>query len=135
MHPGGPFWAHKDAGAWSLPKGELEDGEDALLGARRELEEETGQKPPEGPWVELGEIEQKSGKRVVAFAARGAFEVATLRSNQVELEWPKGSGRLLRFPEVDRALWATLGQARALVNPAQLPLVERALAIDFDSTT
>ena len=127
VHPGGPFWAKKDAGAWSLPKGELEDGEEPLAAAQREFHEETGQSAPEGPWVFLGEVQQKSGKKVVAFAARGNLDAAAIHSNLVELEWPKGSGRLVRFPEVDRATWATLEQARALLNPAQLPLVEKAM--------
>lgn len=128
VHPGGPFWAKKDAGAWSLPKGELEAGEEPLAAAQREFREETGQSAPEGPWVFVGEVEQKSGKRVVAFAARGTMEVDALRSNEVELEWPKGSGRRLRFPEVDRAIWADLARARTLVNPAQVPLIENAMA-------
>jgi predicted NUDIX family NTP pyrophosphohydrolase len=127
VHPGGPFWAKKDVGAWSLPKGELEDGEDPLTAARREFEEETGHAPPTGPFVDLGEVVQKSGKHVRAFAARGEFDVQALRSNEVEVEHPAKSGRVLRFPEVDRATWATLERARVLLNPAQVPLVERAL--------
>lgn len=128
VHPGGPFWTKKDAGAWSLPKGLVEPGEDVLAAALRELSEETGAPRPGAPYEDLGEIVQKSGKKVRAFAARGDFDVATLVSNDVELEHPKGSGRVLRFPEVDRARWVTLEEARALVNPAQLPLVERAMA-------
>lgn len=128
VHPGGPFWAKKDAGAWSLPKGLVEPGEDVLAAALRELTEETGAARPAPPYEDLGEIVQKSGKKVRAFAARGDFDVATLVSNDVELEHPKGSGRVLRFPEVDRARWVTLEEARALLNPAQLPLVERAMA-------
>lgn len=127
VHPGGPFWAKKDVGAWSLPKGELEDGEDPLAAARREFEEETGHAPPAGPFVDLGEVVQKSGKHVRAFAARGEFDVLALRSNEVEVERPAKSGKVLRFPEVDRATWATLERARVLLNPAQVPLVERAL--------
>ena len=127
VHPGGPFWAKKDAGAWSLPKGELNGDEDPLAAAQRELLEETGHPAPAGPWVDLGEIQQKSGKRVHAFAARGTVDAGAIRSNEVELEWPARSGRRLRFPEVDRACWATLEQARLLLNPAQVPLVERAM--------
>lgn len=133
VHPGGPFWAKKDIGAWSLPKGELDDGEEPLAAAKREFQEETGHPAPDGPWSDLGEVVQKSGKHVRAFAARGDLDVTTLRSNEIEVEHPARSGRLLRFPEVDRATWATLERARALVNPAQVPLVERALAIDWDA--
>ncbi|MEW5743505.1 MAG: NUDIX domain-containing protein [Myxococcota bacterium] len=127
VHPGGPFWAKKEAGAWSLPKGVLEPGEDALSAALREFCEETGAPRPAPPYEDLGEVVQKSGKRVRAFAARGDFEVTTLRSNDVELEHPKGSGKLLRFPEVDRAAWCDLERARVLANPAQVPLIERAM--------
>ncbi|GMU62440.1 MAG: phosphohydrolase [Myxococcaceae bacterium] len=127
VHPGGPFWAKKDAGAWSLPKGVLEPGEDALSAALREFSEETGATPPPPPYEELGEVIQKSGKHVHAFAARGDLEVTALKSNDVELEYPKGSGKVLRFPEVDRAAWCTLERARRLANPAQVPLIEKAM--------
>jgi predicted NUDIX family NTP pyrophosphohydrolase len=127
VHPGGPFWARKDAGAWSIPKGVLEPGEDELAAARREFTEETGAPCPEGPFSDLGEIAMKSGKVVRAFSARGDFDVATLKSNEIEVEWPAKSGKLHRIPEVDRACWASLERARVLLNPAQIPLVERAL--------
>lgn len=127
VHPGGPFWAKKDAGAWSLPKGEVEAGEDLLTAAKREFTEELGSPPPEGPYTPLGEAKLKSGKRVIAFATRGDFDIATVRSNEIELEYPAHSGRKLRFPEVDRAAWATLERARELVNPGQLPLIDAAL--------
>jgi predicted NUDIX family NTP pyrophosphohydrolase len=133
VHPGGPFWARKEAGAWSLPKGELEEGEDELAAAQREFSEETGQPAPPAPYLRLGEVKQKGGKWIIAFAAQGSFDAGALRSNLVELEWPRGSGKRISFPEVDRAVWATAERARALVNPAQLPLVERALAADFST--
>lgn len=123
VHPGGPFFAKKDAGAWSLPKGELEAGEDELTAAKREFSEETGAPAPAGPYVALGEASLKSGKRVVAFAARGTFDVATLKSNEVEIEH---HGRRIRFPEVDRAVWASRDEAKRLVNPGQVPLIEAA---------
>jgi len=128
VHPGGPFWARKDAGAWSIPKGVLEPGEDELAAARREFCEETGAPGLEGPFSDLGEIAMKSGKVVRAFATRGDFDVTTLKSNEIDVEWPSKSGKLLRIPEVDRACWASLERARVLLNPAQIPLVERALA-------
>lgn len=126
VHPGGPFFATKDAGAWSLPKGLLEPGEDALTAARREFHEETGSPAPNGPTTPLGEVVLKSGKHVIGFGVLGDFEVTTLKSNEVELEL---RGRLVRFPEVDRAEWMTLERARVAANPAQLPLIERALAL------
>lgn len=127
VHPGGPFWAKKNEGAWGLPKGLLEPGEDALAAAKREFVEETGSAVPAGPFVALGEAKLKSGKVVVAFAAFGEFDVATLRSNVIEIDFPPRSGRKLKIPEVDRAEWADLARARVLINPGQLPLVERAL--------
>lgn len=129
VHPGGPFWAKKDAGAWSLPKGLLEPGEDALATARREFEEELGHPAPEGPFVPLGEAKQKSGKVVVGFAARGDLDVSTIRSNELDVEWPPRSGKTLRIPEVDRAAWCDAATARVRINPGQLPLLERALLL------
>ncbi|MDP3504541.1 MAG: NUDIX domain-containing protein [Myxococcales bacterium] len=126
VHPGGPFFAKKDAGAWSLPKGLLEPGEGALTAARREFQEETGSAAPDGPATPLGEVVLKSGKHVIGFGVVGDFEVTALKSNEVEL---KLRGRLVRFPEVDRAEWATLERARVAVNPAQLPLIEKALTL------
>jgi predicted NUDIX family NTP pyrophosphohydrolase len=126
VHPGGPFFAKKDAGAWSLPKGLLEPGEDALTAARREFQEETGSAAPAGAATPLGEVVLKSGKHVIGFGVVGDFEVTALKSNEVELEL---RGRLVRFPEVDRAEWATLERARVAVNPAQLPLIEKALSL------
>lgn len=127
VHPGGPFWAKKHEGAWSLPKGLLEPGEDALSAAKREFAEETGMTPPDGAAIPLGQAKMKSGKLVIAFAVRGDFDCATLRSNEIEIEWPAKSGRKLKIPEVDRAEWADLAKARMLINPGQLPLVVKAL--------
>ena len=129
VHPGGPFWAKKDAGAWSIPKGLLEPGEDALTTATREFTEELGHPPPPGPFVALGEAKLKSGKTVVAFAARGDLEASTIRSNEIEIEWPPRSGKKRMIPEVDRAAWCDAATARVRINPAQLPLIERALAL------
>ncbi len=132
VHPGGPFFAKKDLGCWSLPKGLVEPGEPVEAAARREFAEETGHRGDLGPLVDLGAVNMRSGKRVQAFAARGDFDCAQLVSNQVELEYPPRSGRRIRFPEVDRAQWATLEQARALLTPALVPLVERAFTPGFD---
>lgn len=126
VHPGGPFFAKKDAGAWSLPKGMIEPGEEALTAARREFQEETGSPAPDGPATPLGEVILKSGKHVIAFGVVGEFEVTSLKSNEIDLQL---RGQLVRFPEVDRAEWATLERARVAVNPAQLPLIEKALSL------
>lgn len=127
VHFGGPFWAKKDAGAWGLPKGELTEGEDPLTAAKREFTEELGHPAPVGPFVDLGEVVQKSGKHVRAFAARGDLDATHITSNQVELEYPARSGKKIRFPEVDKATWATLERARVLANAAQVPLIEKAM--------
>lgn len=127
-HPGGPFWKNRDAGAWTIPKGELDDGEDASAAARREFIEEIGIDPG-GELEPLGEIMQKGGKRVIAFAAEGDFDVATLRSNTFEIEWPPRSGRLQEFPEVDRAAWMTVAEARKKILPSQVELLHRLLAL------
>ncbi len=124
VHPGGPFWARRDAGAWSIPKGECEAGEDLRDCAFREFEEELGTRPL-GPAIALGEIVQKAGKRVTGFALEGDFDETGLRSNSFEMEWPPGSGRRQSFPEVDRAVWFTLAAARDKINPAQRTLLER----------
>lgn len=126
VHPGGPFFATKDVGAWSLPKGLIGPGEAPADAAAREFVEELGARAPEGPFTAIGEVTLKSGKRVVGFAVLGDFDVAQLRSSEVEVEV---RGRMLRFPEVDRAEWVTLERARVAVNAAQLPLVERALGL------
>lgn len=124
-HMGGPYWARKDAGAWSIPKGELGDGEDPLAGARREYREELGHAAPDGPVVELGEIRQRGGKRVLAFAVEGDFDPAQLRPGTFELEWPPRSGRRQSFPEIDRVAWFDLATAKRKVVSGQAELLDR----------
>lgn len=124
VHPGGPFWARKDLGAWSIPKGEYAAGEEALAVARREFEEETGARP-EGEFCALGDAMQAGGKRVSAWAVEGDFDPATLVSNVVEREWPPRSGRRTRFPEVDRAQWFSPDEARQKINAAQRVFIDR----------
>src|SRR5262245_37085573 len=126
VHPGGPFWAKKDDGAWSLPKGEYGEGEDALTVAKREFAEEVGA-VPEGAFVDLGEVVQGGGKHVRAFALEGDFDVNRLRSNVFELEWPPKSGRRQTFPEVDRAEWFAPEDARRKILAGQRLLIERLL--------
>jgi predicted NUDIX family NTP pyrophosphohydrolase len=126
VHPGGPFWAKRDAGAWSIPKGEYADGEDPRAAARREFEEELGSALPAGaPLRELGEVRQKNGKLVVAWAAEGDFDASAARSNTFEMEWPPRSGRRQEFPEIDRAEWFPLAQAREKLLPAQAAFLDR----------
>jgi predicted NUDIX family NTP pyrophosphohydrolase len=123
VHPGGPFWARKDAGAWSLAKGEYGPSEDPLEAAKREFQEETGF-PAEGEFLPLGDVRQPGGKQVTAWAFRGDFDPARLRSNRFTLEWPPRSGRWREFPEVDRGAWFTLAEARRRLHPGQRPLLE-----------
>jgi predicted NUDIX family NTP pyrophosphohydrolase len=124
VHPGGPLWAKRDLGAWSIPKGELDAAEDPLAAARREVEEETGLRA-EGPFEALGSVRQRGGKEVLAWAAAAEFDPAALRSGTFELEWPPRSGRRARFPEVDRAAWFPLDEARRRILPGQAPLLDR----------
>lgn len=124
-HMGGPYWARKDEGAWSIPKGELEDGEDLLACARREYREELGHAPPDGPLLELGEIRQRAGKLVVAFAVAGDFDPARLRPGTFDMEWPPRSGRLQAFPEIDRVAWFDLVTARRKLVAGQAELLDR----------
>lgn len=133
VHPGGPFWAKKDLGAWSIPKGEHDDGEDPQACALREFEEETGTPPAEGELEDLGSVRQKSGKVVQAWALEGDLDATAIRSNTFELEWPPRSGRTSQFPEVDRAQWFGVTEARERINPAQAAFVER-LQARFDSS-
>jgi predicted NUDIX family NTP pyrophosphohydrolase len=126
VHPGGPFWAKKDAGAWSIPKGEYEEGDDPRACALREFEEELGSALPAGTeLVELGTVRQKSGKRITAFAAEGDLDPETISSNTFEMEWPPRSGRTQEFPEVDRAAWFSIEEAREKLNPAQAEFLVR----------
>jgi predicted NUDIX family NTP pyrophosphohydrolase len=133
VHPGGPFWARRDAGAWSIPKGEFVEGdEDAELAARREFTEETGWRF-DGPLQPLGRIRQAGGKTVVAFAAEADFDTATLASNHFEIEWPPRSGRMQTFPEVDRAAWFSLDEAWIKILAGQRPLLDAvAMLADFN---
>jgi predicted NUDIX family NTP pyrophosphohydrolase len=125
VHPGGPLWARRDAGAWSIPKGEYENGEDPLAAARREFEEELGTPPPDGQVVDLGEVRQRSGKLVRAFALEGDLDPARIVSNTCQVEWPPRSGRRIEVPEVDRAQWFGIEAAAERINPAQVALIER----------
>lgn len=127
-HPGGPFWARKDAGAWSIPKGEYGPDEDALTAAKREFLEELGI-VPEGECRPLGEVKQKSGKIVTAFALAGDLDVGAIRPGTFEMEWPLKSGRRQSFPEVDRAAWFGIDEARRKILPAQAELIDRLLAL------
>ena len=129
VHPGGPFWARKDLGAWSIPKGEVDEGEDPRACALREFAEETGTRLPETALDDLGSVKLKSGKLVLAFAVAGDLDAATVRSNTFELEWPPRSGRRRQFPEIDRAEWFGLDDARAKLHPAQSELVDRLAAL------
>lgn len=126
VHPGGPLWATRDAGAWSIPKGEYAADEEPLAAALREFEEELGSAPPAGVEpIDLGEIRQKSGKRVRAFGLRGELDVATVSSNLVTIAWPPRSGRTIEIPEVDRAGWFSPAEAREKLNAAQVELLDR----------
>ena len=126
VHLGGPYFARRDLGSWTVPKGLIEPGETPLAAGKREFVEETGFALPPGPYVELGEIRQKGGKRVSAWAVRGDADPSQLRSATFELEWPPRSGQRRRFPEVDRAAWFDRQQAERHILPAQLPLLARA---------
>ena len=125
VHPGGPFWSRKDAGAWSIPKGEVEDGEGPQAAALREFAEETGTTLPDGALQPLGSVKLKSGKVVHAFAVEGDLDPEAIVSSTFELEWPPRSGRISTFPEVDRAGWFGLDEAREKLNPAQAAFVDR----------
>ncbi|OJZ73664.1 NTP pyrophosphohydrolase [Mycobacterium paraffinicum] len=124
-HPGGPFWARKDNGAWSIPKGEYADGEDPWAAAQREFAEELGLPVPCGTRLDLGQLKQSGGKVVTAFAVGADLDVTDARSNTFELEWPKGSGTLREFPEVDRVGWFTVAQARTKLLKGQLAFLDR----------
>ena len=123
-HPGGPFWRRTEEGAWSIPKGLIEKGEEPLEAAIREFQEETGYEPS-GPYIELGSIRQKAGKVVHAWAWEGDADPALIRSNMAQVEWPRGSGRWISYPEVDRCEWYSPEEARRLINAAQAKLIDR----------
>ena len=124
-HMGGPFWAKKDAGGWSIPKGEYGDGEDPFAVAQREFEEELGSPVPATEYIELGEVKQSGGKVLTVWAAEGDLDTATSVSNTFELEWPPRSGRIQEFPEIDRSAWLSLDRAREAVVKGQMPLLDR----------
>jgi predicted NUDIX family NTP pyrophosphohydrolase len=125
VHPGGPFYTKKDEGAWSIPKGEYEETEDALTVARREFEEETGNTIIGTKFLELAPVKLKSGKIITAWAIAADFDQCFIRSNIFEMEWPPKSGKMQSFPEVDKAEWINIIQARNKIHPAQLPLLEQ----------
>jgi predicted NUDIX family NTP pyrophosphohydrolase len=124
VHPGGPFWAKKDAGSWFIPKGEIEPGEDELAAAQREFEEETAIVPA-GPFLDLGEVKHKSGKRVRAWAFAGECDPAAIVSNTFSMEWPPRTGRMQSFPEIDKAEFVDAAAACKKLNPAEYAFVER----------
>ncbi len=124
VHPGGPFWAKKDLGAWSIPKGEYAEGEEPLAAARREFTEETGFAAPDNAFP-LGELKQSGGKIVTAFGAEGDCDPEKLASNRCEIEWPPRSGRMMKIPEVDRGAWFPLHEARERILRSQSPFLDR----------
>jgi predicted NUDIX family NTP pyrophosphohydrolase len=129
VHPGGPLFARKDEGVWSVPKGEYRTGDDPLAEASREFAEELGSDPPDGERIELGSVIQRSGKVVRAWAVAGDLDASTMTSNEFEMEWPPRSGTRQRFPEVDRAEWVSVAAARRKLVAAQVELVERLAVI------
>jgi predicted NUDIX family NTP pyrophosphohydrolase len=124
-HPGGPFWARKDDGAWSILKGEYTDGEDPWAAAQREFEEEVGLRPPTGPRLDLGLVKQPSGKMLTVFAVLGDLDITDAQSNTFEMEWPRGSGRIQAFPEIDRLGWFSVAQARIKLLKGHGPFLDR----------
>jgi len=134
-HPGGPFFARKDEGFWSIPKGLHNNGEDPLSAAKREYEEEIGSPPPIGEYLELGEIKRQDGKIIKAWAVKGDVNEKKIKSNFFELEWPPRSGKKEEFPEIDRAIWASLEVAARKIQPAQIEFLRRLakhLKTDFE---
>ncbi len=131
-HPGGPLWATRDAGAWTVPKGEFNAGEEGWAVARREFEEETGRPAPDGDPIDLGEILQKGGKTVFAWALEGDLDPAAAHSNTFPLEWPPRSGRWITVPEIDRVEWFAPDEARRRIKDTQIPFIDRLLAALHD---
>lgn len=129
VHPGGPFFIKKDLGVWSIPKGEIQEGENPLDVAVREFEEETGQKPKSEDFISLGEIKQKSGKVVKAWAFEETFDLNQFKSNTFKLEWPPKSGKFQTFPEVDKAELFDVETAKKKINPAQVELIDSLLKV------
>ncbi|MDT5210761.1 MAG: hypothetical protein QOF67_3176 [Mycobacterium sp.] len=127
-HPGGPFWARKDEGAWSIPKGEYVDGEDPWSAAQREFLEEVGIQPPAGPRIDFEPLRQPSGKVITAFAVRGDLDLDGAVSNTFTLEWPKGSGNIREYPEIDRVGWFSVAEATTKLVKGQRPLLDRLTA-------
>jgi predicted NUDIX family NTP pyrophosphohydrolase len=127
VHPGGPFWAKKDLGAWSIPKGEFDQGEDSLAAAKREFFEEVGQRV-EGNFLPLTPVKQRGGKIVHAWAVEGAVDESAVTSNEFEMEWPPRSGITARFPEVDRGQWFPVEEAKRRILPAQAPILDELVA-------
>lgn len=125
VHPGGPFWAKKDKGAWSIPKGEYEEDENPFAAAKREFAEETGQPAPEGGYIDLGEFKRKDGKTIKAWALESDFDASGLKSNTFEMEWPPKSGKKQEFLEVDKAAWVSLGSAPEKMHKGQSIFIER----------
>ena len=134
-HPGGPLWATRDAGVWTVPKGEFHEGEEAWAVARREFEEETGNPAPDGDPIQLGEIRQKGGKLVEAWALEGDLDPASARSNTFPFEWPPRSGRWITIPEIDRVEWFAPDEARQRIKDTQHPFIDRLLDVLGDRTT
>jgi predicted NUDIX family NTP pyrophosphohydrolase len=128
VHPGGPFWARKDEGAWSIPKGEYPDGDDPWSAAQREFAEELGLPVPDGTRIDFGPAKQPSGKVVTAFAIRADLDITEAHSNTFEMEWPRGSGQLREFPEVDRVAWFPVEQARTKLLKGQRVFLDRLMA-------
>jgi predicted NUDIX family NTP pyrophosphohydrolase len=127
VHPGGPFWAKKDLGAWSIPKGEFDDSEDGLAAARREFREETGQQV-DGDFIVLAPVKQRGGKMVHTWAIEGEVDEAAIRSNEFEMEWPPRSGRKARFPEIDQGRWFSIAEAKRRILSAQAPILDELAA-------
>ena len=137
VHPGGPFWAKRDVGVWSIPKGEYPESEHPLTAARREVQEETGF-TPDGDFLPLGEVKQAGGKRVTAWAVECDFDAAAIRSNTFQLEWPPKSGKFREFPEIDRAAWLSLAEAQKKIMPTQAAFLARLaelLGLPFGAAT